>query len=164
VVRRRARNPEPRGGRPVLFCSEARRTHVATLRALRSDRTPSPGGVHVDVRSDQRCRVRGGRHVRAARGPDRGHAAPLRRPRRRNGTSAQRRLDVGPIDACRALRFTPVGSGVDLATRGSVDSQRRQGIDPCRATRGNVASAKRHDNEQQCDARESCGIGRADMK
>jgi uncharacterized protein YndB with AHSA1/START domain len=37
-------------------------------------------------------------------------------PRRRNGTSAPGRLDLGPVNARGALRFTPVGSGVEIVS------------------------------------------------
>jgi hypothetical protein len=57
-------------------------------------------------------------HVRAAWGPHRGHSAPLGCPRRRIGTPAPRRLDLGSIDAGGALRFRRAGSGVEIARRG----------------------------------------------
>jgi len=45
-----------------------------------------------------------------------------------------------------------------------IGSQSFHGIDSGGAVRRNAACAKRNDNEQHCDSRESRGIGRADVK
>src|SRR5271170_5821534 len=44
MVRRGACHFERGCGRPLLFGSEARRTNLAALRAVHSDRAPAPGG------------------------------------------------------------------------------------------------------------------------